>query len=586
MDREQLKMSAVVHSRAFILAGLLALVGCGGGGGGASTNDEKRDGLGSNSTAGCASAGATCPLILTPSALNDQVEEGISSTLDVAFSSTLSSPPQYVRVSDPSGIFEPVITLNWYSSSTGVARLKSRAPAKAGNYKSSLKIELCDDGACATQVAGSPVFLPYEITVQSAAPNLTPLAQVTSDWQSFQGNFAHTGSVSLTVNPENFSHRWHWVPPSDSGINSVSHVVSSNGAVFFSTKAGRGGGPVGNWLVALDESTGQQKWVHDFGYSDATIPPAVHEGVVYAGHKLYGGGSDQYTGLRANDGHEVWGKYVPAQWRYPRAPIVAGGRLIQHGGYNNGGIVGLSLDGPSTDWFANLWDDSYPGAVTTDGDFAYALMFDNTYEAEGYLAIVDVQTGSLAKHVRPTWPPGTHPFGISTYVSGTPTPVLVGPNKILLAYTFGQTSKQYHLELINTSNSTDVWHLDIPFETDMTCMYLEQCNLEPVVANGVIYVLNPASKALEARRLSDGGKMWSWKPPEADRSPIFDSERPSIVSTSNMVFVSTTRFVYAINLATGASAWRRLGSGQLAISGSSVLYISRPTGRVDAVNLR
>lgn len=569
---------------------MLVLNGCGGGGGGPQqTSTSNTVSTSSSSDSGCQTNGTTCPLTLTPAALQDQFEEGSATAEDVNFSSTLTRSPAAIRVLDPTGIFNPVITLSWYSSTSGVAHLQSLATAKPGHYKSALSIQLCSDATCNSQIPGSPISLPYDIVVQSTSPNLTPLSQVTSDWVGFQANAAHSGAINLTVDPTKFSHRWHWVPEASSGVTNTSPVVTSGGTVFFSTNFGRSGlsSSSGYWLIALDEATGQQKWMHDFGASSGTIPPAIQDGVVYAGSKAGGGGWDVYSGLNATNGSEVWSRSVPTQWRYPRSTVFAGGRLLQHGGYNNGGVVGLGLTDAQPDWFADIWADAtYPGAITTDGNFAYTLAHDNTVAAEGYLAVVDVQTGEQTKHIRPTWPAGTHPFASIAYQSGEPTPILTGPNRILLAYSFKQNVSEFHLELIDTSTSTDVWHLDIPFASSMTCMYSDQCNLEPVAANGVFYVLNPASQALEARSLSDGSELWSWRPDDQDRSPIFGSTRPSIIATSNMIFVSTARFVYAVSTVTNTSQWRYPSSGQLAISGNGVLYISRPNGRVDAVNLR
>lgn len=602
-------MNAELMGRAFALACVLTLAGCGGGGSDTNTNTntannnviDKQDPLtpvtpSKETNPGCQVTGAACPLTLTPSALQDQFEQGTVASVEVEFSSTLTQQPVALRVSDPGGVFEPVIQLSWYSSSAGVALLKSAPSTAPGHHKSALKIELCSDAACTTQVAGSPMSLPYDIVVQSVAPNLTPLTQVASDWLGFQGNDAHTGAVSLTLDPARFSHRWRWTPDANKGVVNASPVVTSGGTAFFSTNFGRSGAPddKGHMLMALDEATGEQKWVLDFGFSTATIPPAIHEGVVYVGSKSTSGGWDNYKGLGISDGQERWSREVPTQWRYPHAPVFADGRMLQHGGHNNGGMVGLDLGHTdirdiTQDWFTDIWEEAgYPGAVTTDGSLAYGVAYDNTLAAEAYLAVVDVHTGELIRHVRPSWPAGTHAFGSAYYWAAEPTPVLAGPDRILLAYPFeqGAAGNLYHLELIDTAKGTDVWHLDIPFASNMNCLFSEQCTMEPVVVDGVIYILNPGSRSLEARSLSDGSKLWSWKPPEVDRSPIFGYARPSIVASSNMVFVSTARFVYAVNMATSTAEWRRLTNGQLAISGNGVLYVSRPDGRVDAVNLR
>jgi outer membrane protein assembly factor BamB len=93
----------------------------------------------------------------------------------------------------------------------------------------------------------------------------------------------------------------------------------------------------------------------------------------------------------------------------------------------------------------------------------------------------------------------------------------------------------------------------------------------PAIVGETIYVHNNGSVQLEARRVSDGEVLWSWSPPWTDDFAL----QGNVVATDNLVFVSTTRRVYAIDLATHKAVWVYPYPGRLAISANGILFVLR-----------
>jgi hypothetical protein len=74
---------------------------------------------------------------------------------------------------------------------------------------------------------------------------------------------------------------------------------------------------------------------------------------------------------------------------------------------------------------------------------------------------------------------------------------------------------------------------------------------------------------LEARAEDDGELLWWWTPPHAADGG-FGSE---VLLTDTLLFVSTDRATYAIDLVSHKQVWSFPKSGRLALSRNGVLYI-------------
>ena len=108
---------------------------------------------------------------------------------------------------------------------------------------------------------------------------------------------------------------------------------------------------------------------------------------------------------------------------------------------------------------------------------------------------------------------------------------------------------------------------------------------QPATAKGIVYAGSNAPKSFDAIDEATGQVLWSWVP----QSPDLGFHR-NVVVTDNLVFVSTDRAVYAIDLATHQPVWSYPVPGMLAISGGGTLYIvegaREPTGRLIAIALK
>ncbi|NYE61948.1 hypothetical protein FHW58_003155 [Duganella sp. 1224] len=180
------------HAAPLLIAVLLA--GCGGGGGG-----------GGGTTGGGTTTPATSPaLTFTPAAFTGNVTAGTSLTANIT--ANVTRPGDFTNASvtavvvDSAGVLLPNMQLVQDSASQYHAVLQTAPSLAAGNYKGSFSVRLCRDSACASQFPGSPVALPYDITVQpagSATFTAVPAMPLTATAQS--GGAAPSGvTVAIT----------------------------------------------------------------------------------------------------------------------------------------------------------------------------------------------------------------------------------------------------------------------------------------------------------------------------------------------------------------------------------------------------
>jgi hypothetical protein len=150
------------HAAPFLIAVLLA--GCGGGGGGGSSTGNG---------GGTTTPPVTSPaLTFTPATVTGSVVAGTSLTINVnaavARPSDFTNATVVAQIIDGAGILLPNMQLVQDSASQYHAVLQTAPSLAPNNYKGSFSVRLCRDSACASQFPGSPVALPYDITVQAA----------------------------------------------------------------------------------------------------------------------------------------------------------------------------------------------------------------------------------------------------------------------------------------------------------------------------------------------------------------------------------------------------------------------------------
>ena len=75
----------------------------------------------------------------------------------------------YAYVVDDSGVILPTALVTQTSPTTFSVRMNTVPTLSQGAHNGNFSIKLCKDSACATQFAGSPIVLPYELTVTAQA---------------------------------------------------------------------------------------------------------------------------------------------------------------------------------------------------------------------------------------------------------------------------------------------------------------------------------------------------------------------------------------------------------------------------------
>lgn len=493
----------------------------------------------------------------------------------------------YIFVQDPLSNIVSLLAVLYPENGSFSVGLQIQNNLAAGNHHGNLTIRICKDMACAEQYAGSPVTLPYEIHVVSISSNLKPLAPLVGagDWETYRGNAAHTGAVPVTLNVQDFSRRWRWTAPDQDVTDNVSSVVTYQGQVF----AGVNDGPFaiyasnGGYINALSEDTGSVNWSNRIPCCYHVYSPAVSNGSVYALNGAWGLGP-LLSAFDTVNGATKWDVPFARADNYS-APAVKNGLVFQHAGYNHGGLAAYAADSGTNIWHGDLWDVGAPGALAADDTYAYAVMIAQSgpYAPDPanrpVLYMIDQNTGNIVKSIYPS-------SNALSLTQISPTPVVAGNNSIILGY-FHSTFRAFRVEKIDTALGKTVWSVETPVEPTGAWpdgnSAIGQAGTEPVVIDGVVYFVNPGTQQVEARRESDGSLLWTWSPPAVDQAKF--QWKTSLLAVSNMVFVSTDRFVYAISTTSGKTVWRYWNAGELAMSANGILYISKQDGVIDAVNL-
>lgn len=93
----------------------------------------------------------------------------------------LNGKPIFVTVEDPAGLFQPTAMLFLTKPATGWQYrldLTGKTLDTSGHHTGTLKVRACLDAACASPLAGTPVQVPYDVTV-TAGLVVAPSLQVT-----------------------------------------------------------------------------------------------------------------------------------------------------------------------------------------------------------------------------------------------------------------------------------------------------------------------------------------------------------------------------------------------------------------------
>ena len=529
-----------------------ALVACGGGTG------TSADGEQTKSLSKPFVGKPRLTVAVTPSSFALTLSEGARQDVNlmvtvVGFRSAAASV--FLSVAPLDAVFAPDPVVTRLAGGRHAVLLRTAPSLPVGEYSGVVTLRLCRESPCARAIAGTTVTVPYTVSVQGSA-------SVAPEWQTHQGNAAHTGYVPVALNPARFAYAWEWRRSTTGVLGFINAVVTEGGRVFVTDDEYHG--PLTS-LYALNETDGSLAWRQDFLNYPALNPPAVANGIVYAattGHE-----NTFLWAFRANDGTPVFKSAFAGQWSHVLAPTVRDGRVFTNGGYYGGGVYGYDASSGASLWSVFSGDDDM-STPAVDGNHVYH------YNGNA-LEVYSTGTGAPVASI-------TDPQVAASDYSYHGAPML-GSDDHIIAFSGGAFSGR-------ASSSTEQYESRPLTNFSLAARALRWRSSSayltaPAVANGVVYAGRNNPKSLDALDERTGQVLWSW-PGTANDTEF----HRNVLVTNNLVFVSTDRAVHAIDLNTHQSVWSYPSPGMLALSAGGTLYIvegaREPTGRLIAIRLR
>jgi outer membrane protein assembly factor BamB len=499
--------------------------------------------------------GPSVQVTLTSPSLSSDLAVGdeFPFTVEGSWSGTNVQPSAvYLHVRDASGRFS---TPNSTSGSLGAAftfNFYTLPTITAGTQTGTIEVRACKDPSCVEPYSGASATVGYTLNVAAV-----------TDWETHQRDSTHRGYIPIWLDPSRFAKAWEWSrEPDPEPIGGINAVVTSNGKVYLTKDVYFGQGI----LHALNESDGTETWRVSFGQVPALNPPAVSQGIVYA---AVTGHQDTFLwAFNANTGAFLRKSAFDGQWPHELAPTVYGDQVYTGGGYYGGVTYSFSTTDGSRTWAhpaGGVWDMFTPAV---DDLYVY-------HHNGGALFLIDRTTGVSSSI--------TDPFGSTSGYAYHGAPMIGGRNNVV-AFAGGAFSgrassnvEQYDQRVFSSFNINTK-----SYEWSTSHAYLTA----PAVAKGVIYAARNSPMSLDAIDEATGQTIWSWAPTGNGDT----SFHRNIVVTRNILFASTDRAVYALDLTTKVPVWSYPMPGMLAISADRTLYIATGAqasdGRLVAVKLK
>lgn len=447
----------------------------------------------------------------------------------------LGSSPVYLQLRDSTNGL--VGEAHQLQSSAPLSTVITSVALAAGTHTGNFELRACADAECRSVYAGNTISLPYTFNVAAV-----------TDWETHQRDAAHRGFVPITLKPSSFALAWKWTRPASTGRASGINAVATSGQKVYVTTLPYSSEAT---LYALDEATGSEAWKRSLGVVPALAPPAVSNGQVYAATVGYQNGF-LWT-FDAASGTYISKAEFSAQQQNLLAPTPSGSQVFTGGNDYSAAIYAFSTQKHTLGWVhvSGGVSDMFTPAVDDTMVYQYNGLVLDAY---------DRATGNRLLSIR-------DPFGQNADKSYFGSPVL-GNRKNVFAFAGGasnwrgdvnmEQNDQRVISSFNLSSKTHEWASENAYLTT------------PAVANGIIYAGRNSPMSLDAIDEVTGKVLWSWVP-SGDGDTSFHR---NVVVTNNVLFASTDRAVYAIDLATRKSVWSYPQPGMLAISANRTLYIA------------
>jgi outer membrane protein assembly factor BamB len=463
--------------------------------------------------------------------------------------------PLHARVNDPYAVIEQPVGIAANEDGSYTLTMTTNPSAAGGRFTSQLVLDLCRDASCAERQPAPSVTLPLDVNVMSATSpwpgdNLSTLEAWPdiADWQTFQGNPAHTGYVPANIEIDELSTRWSLAATGMGmgGYLGYTGTIMTAGERFFTSTAAT------RTVHARDEFDGREVWRYDFSdlQYPSVNPPAIANGTVYV---AAGQQSSTYMhAFDAADGGLIFKAPMSSQWENYFAPTVGPEGVYTNAG-SYGGMYGFTPGGQQL-FFATLAQTgAWSPAVDNSGVYTYT---------DGTLQKFDAVTGDVLLSIaKPT-------------SSERGTPVLGAPGSIF-TNDYGAMSSSQNGTYGNMLNNFDV---------SANAIRWQVFGFYPTAVaynDGVVYAANELPLQLEARSETNGELLWSWVPAHAGDARFISA----VLLTNDFVFVSTNRSVYAVDRKNHKAAWSYPASGHLSLSRNGILYIET-SDRLIAINVK
>jgi outer membrane protein assembly factor BamB len=424
----------------------------------------------------------------------------------------------------------------------------------AGVYRGSVTIRFDSFSPFGDTI--NPVSFNYTLTVAALNGNLTPLSRITNDWEGFNGNGAHTGFVPLTLDPASFTRRFSRVSPDNTH---VANMALADGKLFLISHdvSKVANAPVNPLLQGLREADNTQ------ALRVAGSPAAYYLNLAASAQQVLVTSSessgrllssfDSSSGALRYTHNDSYSRLVSSS--NVMAPTVAGGMVCANNG-TDGELQCLDAASGALLWRASLRslvDPVYQDTAPAISDTQVLTNQNATFSA------FNRANGSLVFSL-PV--PGPASGSIQTTHLLNQAVVAVDANSALLLDRRNNdgTARDNTLSMVDLATRKIRWQA------------AGQFTAHPVAAQGVVYVGNQKTQALEARDVTSGALLWSWALPLQDD----DGFGENLVVTNNLLFVPGKHNTYAIDLATHQSRWSYHFAGKLALSSQGVLYILGP----------
>ncbi len=491
-------------------------------------------------------------LVATPSRLQMRALLGSQPTAVLTLESSQSGA--FLQARPTAGALEQGPTITRIDDRNFRVQVRVAESLAVGTHAGYVELKTCLDEACLSEIQRGTLYVPFEVVIED------PANVALGEWETFQRDAGHSGYVPATFQPRSFAYKWEWRRPAgNSGF--INAVTTAPGLVFVSDDDRS----TSMSLRTLRENDGSLVWQQTFQNYPALNPPAAANGKVYVtttGHE-----KTFLWGFHAATGMAVLQNTFSAQWPHVLAPTIRDGRVYTNGGYYGGGVYAFHDTAGDLQWSMFSGDDDM---TTPAVDQSRVYYYDGSA-----LVTYDTATGLRLSSTSDPYNPGQ---GYSHH--GAP---MLGLADSVTTFSGGAFSgrasssvEQFGTRpLINFSVANNA----VRWRTARTYM------TQPATAKGIVYAGSNTPKSFDAIDEVTGQILWSWVPPLPDQR-----FHRNVVVTENLVFVSTDRAIYALDLATRQPVWSYPTPGMMAISGGGTLYIvegaREPTGRLIAIALK